>query len=298
MKIKLFLLFFFIASVGASVLFFIKPKTAQADNYCKKENMCSDSDCLQKLVDECQEQIEKANNKEATLASEIEYADNQINLTELKIQSTNKRIAEKEASINKLAGDIDDISNRMEGLSKSIVFQGNVLNERMRARYKSIETSPIIIILGAGSLNKIVQRTEYLKIMELQDHKIITQMNKTKNDYAEQKKLYEETKSKEEDLQAQIIVEKNNLVGYQNDLANQRAKKQELLADTQNDEAKYQKLLDEAQKQLAEFRGFTSSAGGGVIGANGFGKGKEGLLLTKRLQMGLPKNRTLQRYYY
>jgi peptidoglycan hydrolase CwlO-like protein len=151
--------------------------------------MCSDSDCLQKLVDECEHQIDKANTKEASLASEIEYADNQINLTELKIQNTNKRIAEKEASINKLAGDIDNISNRMDGLTKSIAFQGDVLNERMRARYKSMEASPIIIILGADSLNKIVQKTEYLRVMELQDHKLIKQMNKTKIDYAEQKEL-------------------------------------------------------------------------------------------------------------
>jgi hypothetical protein len=65
-------------------------------------------------------------------------------------------------------------------------------------------------------------------------------------------------------------------------LENQKLAKDKLLKDTQNDEAKYQELLAKAEKELASFAEFTEYAGGGVIGSNEFGSGKEGWYLSQR----------------
>jgi septal ring factor EnvC (AmiA/AmiB activator) len=259
MKIKPLSLIFLIISVSISAIILFPSTPLIAKSYCNKENLCKDSDCLQKLVDECQAQVDKLNGKEATLSSEIEYADNQINLTELRIQNTIQKLLEKEASITKLAGNIEDLIVRIDKLGKSVEFQEIVLNERMRSRYKSLETSPIIILLGSDTLNKLVQKTEYLKIMELQDHKLITQMNDTKKAYGQQKSLYEDTKAKEENLRQQIVVEKTNLENYQTQLEDQKVQKQELLEDTQNDEAKYQALLNQASAELQAIEGIVAS---------------------------------------
>lgn len=283
MKIKPFFLIFSIVSVATSAVILFPSKQTLAKSSCR-ENVCSDtdSDCVEKLVSDCKAQLDKTKSKVATLASEIEYADNQIYISELRIQYTLQKLSEKNASITKLAGNIEDLITKIDKLGKSVEFQKNVLNERMRARYKSLESSPIIILLGSDTLNKLVQKTEYLRIMELQDHKLITQMNDTKKAYDQQKTLYEETREKEESLKQQIVAEKANLESYQTQLEDQRIQKQKLLDDTQNDEAKYQTLLEKANAQLAEFRGFTSVAGGGAISSGGFGKGKEGWYYSQR----------------
>jgi peptidoglycan hydrolase CwlO-like protein len=259
MRIKPLFLSLLIVSVAITVVILFPNRKIEAKSYCNKDNMCDDSDCLQKLVDECQAQVEKLHGKEATLASEIEYADNQINLSELKIQNTTRKLIEKNNSITKLAGNITDLINRIDKLGKSVAFQEKVFNERVRARYKSLETSPIIVLLGSDTINKLVQKTEYLKIMELQDRKIIKQMNDTKKAYDQQKTLYEDTKKKEESLKQQIIVEKANLESYQTQLEDQKIEKQRLLEDTQNDEAKYQALLNQARAELQAIEGIVAS---------------------------------------
>lgn len=221
----------------------------------------SDQDKISDLEDEIkkyEEKLEKLQNREESLAKEIEYADGQIYLTELRIQSSIANLRVKEAQILKLAGDIEDLRVRIEKLEKSIDYQEMLLGQRMRARYKNYESSPIMVVFGASTLNSLVQKTEYLKVLGIEDRRLMDQMGKTKTAYGQQKDLYEETKEKEEELKQQIVVEKANLEGYQTQLENQKYEKEKLLELTQNDEAKYQKLLEEARRELNQILGAVS----------------------------------------
>jgi hypothetical protein len=121
-----------------------------------------------------------------------------------------------------------------------------------------MDSSPLMVLFGAKTINQLVQRTEYLKIMELQDKKLLKEMAETKEAYGQQKNLFEDKKQKEEDLKKQIVAEKANLESYRADLNNQKLQKQRILEETQNDEAKYQKLLQEAQKELDQITGAVS----------------------------------------
>jgi hypothetical protein len=127
-----------------------------------------------------------------------------------------------------------------------------VLNNRLRARYKAREDTPFFVIFGGNSLDEIIQRTEYLKVMELQDNKLLGEMNQTKDAYTKQKYLLEEKKKQEEDLKKQLEIEKANLDSYKLSLENTKAEKDRLLKLTQNDEKKYQELLAEAQRELEQ----------------------------------------------
>ncbi len=255
MKSKyLFIILFSILFVYA-----LKPlDTVRAASGCKnpKEGMTVEE--LQDLQENCQNKLNQLRSSEKTLQSEIDYSDTQISLTETKIQSTTTKLRNKEEEILKISGDIDDLKLRIDKLAKSIDFQQGVLEKRMRERYKSTDSSPIIVLFGSETLNAMVQKTEYLKIMAIQDKKLLDQMNKTKKDYSEQKDLFEKQKQKEEELKAQIVVEKANLESYKTDLANQKAEKQRLLEDTQNDESKYQKILSEVEAEINQIVGAVS----------------------------------------
>lgn len=214
---------------------------------------------LKEEIEKLEKKLSNLSDKEASLAKEIEYADGQINLTELRIRNSQQKLIEKENAIQKLSGDIEDLRVRIEKLGKSIAYQEVVLKERLRSRYKTLESSPLILLFGSHTLDNIVQKSTYLKVMELQDHKLIKNMSETKNAYDTQKNLFEDKKSKEEDLKAQIITEKSNLESYRSQLDDQKQQKEDLLEQTQNDENKYQELLNQARAELQAIEGIVSS---------------------------------------
>lgn len=251
MKLKyilalLLILSFFSVSVASA------DQTFQFIGGTEEEEELSDS--MKKLQDKIRDyenKIIKLQEKEQSLEREIDYANSQIALTELRISQSEAQITNKQEQILKLGSDIDDLKVRIEKLKDSIAYQEEVLGERIRARYKSREDTPIIVIFGATTVSKLIQKTEYLKVLEKQDHKMLTEMNQTKEAYGVQKNIFENKKDKEESLKQQLEAEKANLEVYKTDLDRQRADKEELLAATENDENKYQALLAQVQSELA-----------------------------------------------
>jgi peptidoglycan hydrolase CwlO-like protein len=213
---------------------------------------------LEDKIKKFEEKLQKLQTQEQTLSREIESANSQIVLTELRISNSVAKLRDKEDAIRKISGDIDNLKIRIVKLEEAIRHQEKVLGQRLRARYKSFETSAIVYLFGSPTFNSLVQKSEYLKVMEHQDKKLMTQMSDTKIRYGQQKDLFEEKKVSEETLKAQIQTEKTNLESYQNQLANQKLEKQKLLELTQNDEAKYQNMLEEARRELNQIIGAVS----------------------------------------
>ncbi len=218
-----------------------------------EEENSNDSEAVESLEDKIEELEKKLNDtksKGASLQREIDSFNAQIQLTELKIQQSLNGIQKKEEEIIKLGGDIDDLKGRIVKLGDSIGQQENILNERLRARYKTKENSSVVVLFGSSTISQLIQKAEYLRVMEKQDKRLLDQMNKTKNAYGLQKDLFEDKKEKEEILKAQLIAEKASLEQYEGDLERQKSEKDSLLEKTQNDEAKYQEQLADAQREL------------------------------------------------
>jgi len=211
----------------------------------------ANKDSLQDIIKACEDKIQSLQGTAKTLQREIEYINSQVSLTELRIQNSISEINKKTKQIEKLSSDIDDLKVRIRRLEESISFQEEILGKRLRARYKSKETSPIIIIFGSATIDKIIQKSEYLKVMGIQDKKLLNEMNSTKQSYGFQKDLFEKKKSEEEALRVQVLREKANLEAYNSQLAQQKAERSKLLEVTKNDEQKYQALLAQVKSELA-----------------------------------------------
>lgn len=248
-----------------------------------------DEEALQEEVDNIQEKIEKYEKKISdlrgkanTLQNEIDYMDSQIGLTQLKIQNSIANIRKTEDRIGDLSEGIENLGIRIDKLGKSIDYQGMVLGSRMRERYKDKNNNMLMLLFGSDTLSSLVKKTEYLQALEENDNKLIDQMGATKGNFEQQKDIFQDKKTEQETLKSQLETEKATLDSYQRSLDSQKAAKEKLLADTQNDEQKYQSLLAEAERELASFAGFVQYTGGGVIGSNEFGSGKEGWYLSQR----------------
>jgi len=238
-------------------LFLFVPFVVSAD-----DDTCDSYEECQELVKELEEKLEELSNQEVTLQREIDYANNQIYLTQLRIQSAITTITEKTKQIEELAGDIESLKERIVRLAESISFQETVLNSRLRARYKVRKVSPIVVFFGSDTLSMLIRKSEYLKVMQIQDKNLLDQMTETKSSYGQQKTLFEEKKKEEEALKAQVVAEKANLESYNSELEDKKASKQNLLKLTQNDEAKFQRLLDDARRELEQIIGAASALQG------------------------------------
>ena len=247
-----------------------------------EEEIQDEIDDIQDKIEKYEKKIQDLRGKANTLQNEIDYMDSQIGLTQLKIQNSVSNIRKTEDRIGELSEGIENLGIRIDKLGKSIDYQGTILNSRMRERYKDRGNNMLMLLFGSDTLGSLVKKTEYLKALEENDNKLINQMSVTKGNFEQQKGIFLDKKNEQEELKNKLVIEKANLDSYQRSLDSQKAAKEKLLADTQNDEAKYQELLAEAEKELASFAGFVQYAGGGVIGSNEFGSGKEGWYLSQR----------------
>ena len=221
-----------------------------------------DSGIDQEEIDDVQSKIEKYEKKITelkgqanTLQNEIDYMNSQISLTQLRIQNSVANIRKTEAKISELAEGIENLGIRIDKLEKSIDYQQVVLGSRMRERYKDRGENLLMLVFGSDTLNSLIQKAEYLKVLEVNDNKLIGQMDETKGNFEQQKDIFQDKKDEQENLKKQLEIEKANLDSYRANLENQKFVKDQLLKETQNDEVKYQQMLVEAQRELNQILG-------------------------------------------
>jgi len=213
---------------------------------------------LQNQINDLQNKVTDLQKQEKTLSSQIVVMDSQIKLTQLRIDSTKQQITD-------ITLDIDTTNKKISTLQNSLVKLTRVLINRIVATYEVGTVQPFHILLSSNNVSNFFSRLNYLKIAQEHDKRLIYDTTQAKNDYANQKTIFEDKKKKVETLKAQ-------LEGYTSQLNQEKKDKQALLSVTQNSESVYQQRLAAA---LAEQRAIQQiTAGGG--NAVSVGQVKEG----------------------
>lgn len=228
----------------------------------KAEDKAPTEEEIQDKVENIQEKIEKYEKKISelrgqanTLQNEIEYMDSQMAITELKIRGAMANIAKTKDKIEELSDSIDSLGTRIGKLETSINRQEVVLGSRIRERYKDRGNNVLLVLFGSDTLSSLIKKTEYLQALEENDNKLIKQMGDTRDSFKQQKNIFEDKKTEQEDLKQNLEIEKTNLDNYQRNLENQKYVKDQILKETQNDESKYQSMLADAQRELNQIIG-------------------------------------------
>ncbi len=223
---------------------------------------------LSEIIKSCESKLKTIRSKINSLSSEIAYMNTQIYLTQLRINKTEKDIKTLEKQIEILNTKIEGLDEYLDKLSKVFIYLAETV-------YKSRPRPFFTRLLLSKNLNEALLSYKYLKTKQVQNHRLMLQVQRTKLNFEEQKKLREEKTKELEKLTILLRKQKEELK------AQQQAKKR-LLEITKNDEKEYQRLLNLARKQIAAFKAFVRSAGGGIIPANKFGTGKLGWYYSQR----------------
>src|SRR5882724_3512601 len=209
---------------------------------------------LQRKINELEGKVADLKSQEDTLSSQIGTMDNQIKLTEYRIDATRQQITD-------LSLDIDSATKRMSTLEGSLSNVTKTLLNRIVATYQMGGAGPMQVLLASNDISDLASRANYLRIVQAHDKQLLYDTQQARNDYANQKLIFENKKKQIEGLKTQ-------LEAYNKDLDQQKDAKQKLLADTQGDEENYQHLLSQAKAQLAGFSNFAISQGGASLLSN------------------------------
>lgn len=194
----------------------------------KEESVKRLSD-IQKQINDTQAKINDLQSQEKTLSSQIGVINNQIKLTQLKIDST-------KAQITDLVLDIDTANKKIGKLEQSADQISEVLLNRIKATYVIGSSSSFQTILSSSNVSDFIKRANYLRIAQEHDKKLIYDTVQAKNDYENQKEIYEDKKVQVEKL-------KKDLESFNTQLDKDKKSKEDLLSVTKNDEAQFQSLL-------------------------------------------------------
>lgn len=202
---------------------------------------------LQKQINDLESKIAEAQNTEKSLSSQIAVMDNQMQLTELRINATKLQLSElttyiKAASlkINNLEGSLTDITR--------------VLIGRIVATYQTGSAQPLGVLLSSSDVTDFLSRANYLRIVQAHDKKMLYDMQQARNDYEKQKAIFEQKKKQVEALNTQ-------LKDYTAQLDQEKKDKKVLLATTQSNESIYRQKLATARAEQAAISAIASGGG-------------------------------------
>lgn len=211
--------------------------TQEAINEARSNN---DQTKLKDIENACLAKKTSSHEQVNTLAGQIQQMNTQIYLTSLQISET-------EVNIKKTTEEINKLSSRIEGLDTSLNYLSKMLIGRITQGYKKNNISFLTILLDSNNAFDLFNRAKYMKTAQENNQKLLVQVQTTKLNFEEQKKLREEKKKELDDLQKTLARQKT-------DLDNQKQQKQLLLTQTENDEQKYQRLLADAQRELSQIQ--------------------------------------------
>ena len=183
-----------------------------------------------------------------TLSNQIQVMDSQINLTKARIQATQQKILDLTMNIDTANTKINTLQGSIDNLTKTLM-------SHIVATYEIGSQPPVQMLLSSSDISDYVKRANYLKIVQEHDKRLVYDTVQAKNDYANQKQIYEDEKKQVEALNAQ-------LQAYTAELNQEKQQKQQLLSETEGSESTYQRLLAQAEAQLAGFSHFVSAQGG------------------------------------
>lgn len=205
----------------------------------KQAELKKKSEEYQKILDETNDEIAKTKEYQQSLLGKVQTVNEEIVVSQEKINELDKKIQSKTKKINQLNKDIED--------------RTNTLRKRIKTIYMSGDVSSLEIILGAKDFGDFLDKVELVRNVSNYDEKLINEIEsdmdtvkaekkELQSDKKDQEKEKENLQVKRDDLQA--LVDENQKVL---DTLYTRNKKQEAAIKANNGE------LNGIDDQIAQY---------------------------------------------
>ncbi len=187
---------------------------------------------------------------------------------DVQIAALKQKVAESQAAASQLAGQANSLKTKLAGIqaqvdaaqqqlaltnsqisdtqakidqaNKDLDRQKSILKDNLRMIYKEGNVSPIEVVASSANLSDFVAKQEYLSAIKKKIDKNLAKIDALKADLD----------TKKSQLTALSGVQQDTY----NQIAQQKAEQQSLLARTQGQEANYQKIAQEDNSKITQLR--------------------------------------------
>lgn len=231
------------------------PKNIQAEDDCSLTcaGIADDSargECVDKKVSCLETKVKQKQDEGSTLAKEKEIIENNIALTQARIEQIKieQKRTEKELEV------LDDriINSEIQRDKFLALLENQVTNF-----YKQIRHSPLDLFFEEGGFTAYVNKIQYEGDLQEEISRNALKLQTAKEQY----QIMAEERIK---LQDELKKQASSMTAQETRLKEQEAEKQRLISQTKNDEKTYQNLLNQARSEINAFSRFASSQGGGT----------------------------------
>src|SRR3990167_7812904 len=195
--------------------------------------------------------------QERSLQSQITYSDNQIRLSSLKVAEARVKLAQAEKDLAKLEVQIDELTTRIGRLGSTLDQLSDVFEQRIQQTYVRTRISPFELFLSSDGFGEFLARYRYLRIIQLNDRRLLAQLQATKSNYTDHKVSLKDKQTLVANAKVRIEKEKANLETNIETEGKLKRDKEALLRVTQNDENRYRKILEVLQGEARTLANIT-----------------------------------------
>ncbi len=275
--LKIAIALFFILSSFLVLNSQFEPKPTFAYSGSCPESM-SPSERLECLNDEYVQLSQEKSNLEGAISSEqqsqqsltqqIEYLSYLIQKTEITISELEVDIERNNVEIILLGEEISELQVSIDTLTQEINKLEEAMKERTKLGYKMTFISPLELILGSNDFESVLRKMKYIARIKERDREMLTQMSISKQQLvSEENKLIEdraevqELRNETEDQRAELTRQSDNLI-------QQTAQQQNLLAESIKKEQQYSTDLEAT---FSEINSLTAEISKAIAATGGSG---------------------------
>lgn len=222
------------------------PDSVECYNYLNEK-----SEELRKQQGTLQQKLKEEEYQQLSLSEKISYITQQVSQTEKVIKSLEVEIAASDVQIKLLEKGIQEKEDGTSLMKQEITLLESSVTKRITEAYKYSFVGPLELILDSDGLGSILRKTKYLAVTRSQDKESLEDFGK-KVDYL--KKEEEKLQKQKAELQLvrnSIEEEKTELFDEKQNLAQQKAEKDRLLAQSKANEVVLLAELKQKKEQQA-----------------------------------------------
>ncbi len=230
--------FFVFSAIILLGLSFVFPVTAAVSEEVSQKNAQIEE--IQRQIEKYQQEIDAAHGKATTLQGEVNSLNAQINQINLELKSF-------AISISRTNLQISETQNSIEIAEEKIGKNQKVLAQSLRIMHQTDQETLTGILIKNNSLSDFFTQLNSLRTIQDDLRVTIDNIIDLKSSLETQKQDLEDKKADLSHQQSLVAIE-------QKSVAQIKAKKDKLLADTKGQESKYQELVKKSKKDIEAIR--------------------------------------------
>lgn len=230
---------------------------------------------LEQRFSESQARLQRAEQREGVLTSEIERLSERITSLEATVADLRNKEAIAAAELRQRQRELEEAASRLAALRARLQQAIALLEERLIAIYKSGEPDLLTVILDASGFEDLLAKTEYLERLERQDEMIVGRVRGLRNEMRRTVELVRAARDSIAARKRELEASRVELERQSAALTSARSARSSALAGVRDERHEIEGDLSKLSKQIEEQ---LADSGGPVLPAGPIRGGSSGLI--------------------